>query len=227
MRAEIQCRPGNAAARIWLDPGETITSEGGAMIAMSADLAIETSKAKKQGASGGLWRAIKRLFAGESFFFNHYTAGPKGGELWLAQILPGDMMTLELTGQTLIVQAGSFVAGAPGVDIDTGWQGFKNLLSGESLFWLQLSGQGLLVLSSYGAIYPVHVNGEYIVDTGHIVAFEETLDFTLTKAGKSWIASILGGEGLVCKFQGRGVVWCQSHNAPSFGQTIGPKLKPV
>jgi uncharacterized protein (TIGR00266 family) len=227
MRAEIHCRPGNAAARVALEPNETITTEGGAMIAMSADLAVETSKVKKKGGKGGLWAAIKRLFAGESFFFNHYTAGPKGGELWLAQTLPGDMMTLNMAGQTMIVQAGSFVAGSPGVDIETGWQGFKNLVSGESLFWLSVSGQGLLVLSSYGAIYPVQVNGEYIVDTGHIVAFDETLDFTLSKAGKSWLVSILGGEGIVCRFQGKGVVWCQSHNAPSFGHTIGPRLKPA
>ena len=46
------------------------------------------------------------------------------------------------------------------------------------------------------------VDGEYIVDTGHIVAFNETLNFSLSKAGKSWMSSILGGEGLVCRFQG-------------------------
>jgi uncharacterized protein (AIM24 family) len=72
----------------------------------------------------------------------------------------------------------------------------------------------------------VPVNGEYIVDTGHIVAFDETLNFKLSKAGKSWLSSLLGGEGLVCRFQGQGTVWCQSHNAPSFGKTLGPKLRP-
>jgi uncharacterized protein (TIGR00266 family) len=226
MNTEILCRPGNATARVTLEPGEVITTEGGAMIAMSADLAVQTST-HARGKKGGLLKAAKRLLGGENFFLNHYTAGANGGELWLAQTLPGDMMNLTLTGQTLIVQAGSYVASAAGVAMDVGWQGFKNLLSGESMFWLRISGQGPVVLSSYGAIYPVQVNGQYIVDTGHIVAFEETLKFTLTKAGKSWIASILGGEGLVCKFQGNGVVWCQSHNAPSFGRTIGPRLKAI
>ena len=70
------------------------------------------------------------------------------------------------------------------------------------------------------------VDGEYIVDSGHIVAFEESLDFTITKAGSSWLHSILGGEGLVCKFRGRGRVWMQSHNPSSFGKHLGPKLKP-
>ncbi len=224
MKTEIMCRPGNAATRVTLTPGETITTEGGAMIAMSGDLQIETTTHARGGA-GGLLQAAKRLLGGESFFLNHYTAGPNGGELWLAQTLPGDMMDFVLEGQTLIVQAGSFVASSPGITMDVGWQGFKNFISGESLFWLRISGRGPVVLSSYGAIYPVQIDGEYIVDTGHIVAFEETLNFTLTKAGQSWLGSFLGGEGFVCKFRGRGTVWCQSHNAPSFGHIIGPNLK--
>lgn len=224
MKTEIMCRPGNAATRVTLAPGETITTEGGAMIAMSGDLQIETTTHSRGGA-GGLLQAAKRLLGGESFFLNHYTAGPHGGELWLAQTLPGDMMDFVLEGQTLIVQAGSFVACSPGIAMDVGWQGFKNFISGESLFWLRISGRGPVVLSSYGAIYPVQIDGEYIVDTGHIVAFEETLNFTLTKAGRSWLGSFLGGEGFVCKFHGRGTVWCQSHNAPSFGHIIGPTLK--
>ncbi len=83
-----------------------------------------------------------------------------------------------------------------------------------------------MIVNSFGAIYPVKVNGEYIVDTGHIVAFEESLNFSLTKAGKSWMNSFLGGEGLVCKFRGNGTIWLQSHNTSSFGAILGPKLKP-
>jgi len=225
MKTEILHAPGNAAARIALDPGETVTAEGGAMIAMSADLAVQTTT-QQRGGGGGLLKAAKRLLSGESFFLNHYTAGANGGELWLAATLPGDMMKIALSGETIIVQAGSFVACSDGVAMDMSWQGFKSFLSGESMFWLRISGTGRVVLSSYGAIYPVEVNGEHIVDTGHIVAFDETLKFSLSKAGKSWITSFLGGEGIVCKFQGKGVVWCQSHNAPSFGHTIGPMLKP-
>ena len=89
-----------------------------------------------------------------------------------------------------------------------------------------MTGQGKVILSSFGAIYPIEVNGEHIVDTGHIVAFNETLNFSVTKAGTSWMSSFLGGEGLVTKFQGRGTVWCQSHNAVSFGRSLGPMLKP-
>lgn len=224
MKTEVRYGPGNAAARVMLDPGESFTAEGGAMIAMSGGVAIETTT--HQRGKRGLLKAAKRLFGGESFFLNHFTASAAGGEVWLAQTLPGDMLAHSLDGQTLIVQAGSYVASGTGVSVDVGWQGFKSVFSGENLFWLKLSGRGAIILSSFGAIYPVAVSGEYIVDTGHIVAFDQTLDFSLTKAGKSWLGSILGGEGIVCKFKGQGTVWCQSHNAPSFGRTIGPTLKP-
>lgn len=224
MKVDIQFRPGNSAAKIELAPNEGCTAQAGAMIAMSGNVEVETTTHKKE--SGGLLKAAKRMLAGESFFLNHFTAKGKGGEVWLAPTMSGDMMEYELDNENLIVQSGSYIACEPDVDIDMGWQGFKSFLSGESIFWLNLKGKGKVVLSSFGAIYPVQVNGEYIVDTGHIVAFNETLDFDITKAGKSWLQSILGGEGLVCKFRGKGTVWCQSHNPGSFGHSLSPTLKP-
>jgi uncharacterized protein (TIGR00266 family) len=225
MIVDILHGPGNSAAHIALAPYETCTAEGGAMIAMSDTIDVETTTQQKSG-GGGILKGIKRMLSGESFFINHFTAGSAGGALWLASTLPGDMTVYELNQETLIVQGGSYVASEPGVTIDLGWQGFKSFFAKESIFWLHISGKGKVVLSSFGSIYPIEVRGEHIVDTGHIVAFHESLQFTISKAGKSWLASILGGEGLVAKFHGNGTVWCQSHNASSFGSTIGPMLRP-
>ncbi|MBI2214816.1 MAG: TIGR00266 family protein [Acidobacteria bacterium] len=224
MRLELIHRPGNSAAKVLLGPGESFVAEGGAMIAMSGNVAIKTTTQQKSG--GGLMKGLRRMMAGESFFLNHFSAGSNGGEVWVAATLAGDMLEYDLKGESLIVQGGSFVACEPSVTIDLGWQGMKTLLSGERMFWVHLKGTGKVLLSSFGAIYPVEVAGETIVDTGHIVAFQETLSFTPTKAGKSWMQSILGGEGIVCKFTGRGTVWCQSHNARGFGRLLGPMLKP-
>lgn len=223
MEIDITFRPGNSIAKVSLAPNEQVTAEGGAMVTMSGDMDIKTTTHKK--GKGGLLKAAKRLLSGESFFLNHYTASNEGGEVLLATALPGDMKAIDLDNERLIVQGGSYVASSPDIDIDMGWQGFKSILSGEGIFWLNLSGKGKVVFNSFGAIYPVKVDGEYIVDTGHIVAFNETLSFTITKAGKSWISSFLGGEGLVCKFQGKGTIWCQSHNAASFGSALGPCLR--
>lgn len=224
MDIEIIHGPGNSAAKIRLDAGESCTAEGGAMIAMSGDMEIRTTT--QSGGAGGVMSGLKRTLAGESFFVNHFTAGGGGGELYLAATLSGDMTQYELKNETLVVQGNSFVAAEPGVQVSFGWQGFKTLFAGERTIWVHLSGSGKTIFNSFGAIYPVQVDGAKIVDTGHIVAFQETLNFTVTKAGKSWMSSFLGGEGLVCRFDGRGTVWCQSHNPTSFGRSLGNLLRP-
>lgn len=224
MNIEIIEGPGNPAAVVSLQPNEVCTAEGGSMIAMRGNVSMETttqSKGKKSIKAG-----LKRIFGGESFFLNHYTAGAGGAKVYFSTTLPGDMTVLEMSGTGIIAEAGCFVVKAEAVGLDVGWQGLKSLFAGEGLFWLKLSGRGPIVLSSFGAIFSVDVDGEYVVDTGHIVAFEETLDFNITKAGKSWVSSFLGGEGLVCKFKGKGKLWCQSHHAPAFGRVLGPMLRP-
>lgn len=227
MNIIIEHGPGSAAARIALEAGESITSEGGAMMAMSGNMQIETTTRQKSKNGGGLLSGLKRMFSNESFFLNHFTAGHEGGEVILATTLPGDMYVHQVEpGVGLIVQGGGYVANANDVTIDLSYQGLKSLFSGENFFWLKASGEGELIFNSFGTIYPVDVNGEYTVDTGHVVAFEETLDFKLTKAGKSWMSSFLGGEGIVMNFSGQGRIWCQSHNPHEFGSTLGKMLRP-
>lgn len=225
MQTEIMERPANTVAKLTLSPGEELTAEGGSMIAMTGDLDVETTTHKR--GKGSVGKAVKRLFSGESFFMNHYRCKGNAGTLFLAPSLSGDIMEYELKDKTLVVQGTSFLAHWGNVEMDTSWQGFKNLFSGEGLFWIKMSGQGHALLNSFGTIYPVDVDGEYIVDTGHIVAFEDTLEFKLSKVGHSWLSSILGGEGIVCRFKGKGRIWCQSHNPRSFGMILGPMLRPV
>ena len=225
MKIETILGPGNAAAQVTLENNETLVAEGGAMVAMSNNVSITTTTHQKK--QGGIMSGLKRLLGNESFFLNHFTATSDGAAVTLAPTLSGDMSVLELDNHRIIVQSGSYVACEHSVNMDIGWQGFKSLFAKEGLFWINLSGKGKVLVNSFGAIYPIQVDGEYIVDTGHIVAFDETLDFSLTKAGKSWISSILGGEGLVCRFRGTGTVWCQSHNASAFGRSLGRQLKPI
>jgi uncharacterized protein (TIGR00266 family) len=169
---------------------------------------------------------IKRMVAGESLFLSAFRSPKDGNEVWLAPKLIGDLLIYEMQGQDLIVQATSYLACSSEVGVDVGFQGFKSLFSGESIFWLTLSGYGLALLTSFGGIYEIPVDGDYIVDTGHIVAFEKSLDFKITKPGTSWIGAFLGGEGLVCHFHGKGKVYCQTHNPGAFGSLVGALLPP-
>lgn len=225
MQTVISCRPAASVARITLQAGESFTCEVGAMIAMSPDITVETS-ARSRG-SGGFMSGLKRMLSGENFFLNHFTSRAADQVIILGPGLMGDIVSHRLSGGSLIVQGSSWLASESGIEIDATFQGLgKALFSGESVFWVRCSGSGEVLLSSFGAIYEVQVDGQYVVDTGHIVAFEDTLRFEVGKAASSLLGSFLGGEGLVCKFNGRGKLYCQSHNPPNFGGELGPLLKP-
>ena len=131
MNIEIIHGPGNAAAKITMGAGERCTAESGAMIAMSGDMGITTTTHKR--GKGSIMKSVKRLLSGESFFLNHFQASDKGGELYLATTLSGDMMQYNLDNENLIVQGGSYVSCEEGIEIDLGWEGFKSFLSGESI----------------------------------------------------------------------------------------------
>ncbi len=224
MNIDIQYRPGSAVAKIQIADSESVMAEGGAMIAVSPNINVETSMFRKE--QGGLISAAKRLLTGENIFLNKYTSSGGNGEVWLAPNLPGDLETRTLDNETIYVQGGSYLASSGDIKLDLSFQGAKSFFSGENLFWVKLSGTGQVIFNSYGMIYPIEVDGSHIVDTGHIVAFTDGLNFRITKAGSSWMSSFLGGEGLVCKFEGKGTVWFQSHNPSSFGGIIGPMLRP-
>ena len=76
-----------------------MVTEAGSMIAMSGNIELETSTHQK--GKGGILSGIKRMFAGESFFLNHYKTKSEPGEVWLAPTLPGDMKYIKLMGKRL------------------------------------------------------------------------------------------------------------------------------
>ena len=223
MKFEIQFRPANTAVKINLNDNESITTEAGCMIAKSSNISVETTTYKK--GKGSFLKSIKRIFAGENFFLNHWQSSGEG-ELWISPGLSGDIVAHELKGEKIIVQSESFLASEEGIEMDTGWQGLKSLFAGEGLFWLKMEGSGTVLFNAFGEIYHRDIDGEYVVDSGHIVAFEESLNFTVSKVGGSWIKSFFSGEGFVTRFNGKGRVWMQSHNPGNLGGLLTPFLRP-
>ncbi len=219
MKHEIQYRPSYALGLISLEAGEKIQAEAGAMVSMSDSIKMESS------IRGGVMSGLKRsLLGGESFFINTFTA-EQPGEVTIAPALPGDIVALELQNQTLLVQSGSFLAATPDINIDTKWGGGKTFFSREGLFLLKCTGAGTLFLSSYGAIHLVDLEPgqRHVVDTGHMVAFDETVKYEVGRAG-GWKTTLVGGEGLVCKLTGPGRFYLQTRNPDSFISWLAPKL---
>jgi uncharacterized protein (TIGR00266 family) len=226
MEFNIQHRPSYAVAEVKLNQGESIVSEGGAMVTMSGDISIETSTMSRGGGGAALLKGLKRLLTGESFFLNKFTSSSsEGGSVSLAPTLVGDVEQISLSSTPVLVQSSSFLAASPNVDMDTQFSGMKGLFSGEGLFWIKMTGPGDLLVSSFGAIFHKDIDGTFICDTGHIAAFEESLTFKVKKVG-GWKATILSGEGLVTEFTGKGRLWMQTHNAPDFGRLVGRMLPP-
>ncbi len=143
----------------------------------------------------------------------------------LAPTLPGDVFTTELSGETYLVQSGSFLASSEGVVTDTKWSGARTFFGGEGLIMLRCSGAGTLILSSYGAIHELSLAaGEtYTVDTGHLVAFSEKVGFKVRPIG-GLKATVLGGEGLVVDLTGPGRVLLQTRSEGAFLNWLLPKI---
>ena len=219
MQTEVLYSPAYAAAKLTLAQGETVRAESGAMLAMSAGITLETST------QGGVLKGLKRsVLGGESFFMNTFTAQQDGAELFVAPSLPGDMVAWPLN-QTLYVQSGSFVACSGTIQVDTNWGGAKTFFSREGLFMLRISGQGELVLSSYGAIHAVDLQpGQtFTVDTGHMVAWTEGVQYAVRKVG-NWKSTFFSGEGLVVDLTGPGRVYLQTRSQDAFLSWLIPQL---
>ncbi len=219
MHTEIVHGPAYAAARLTLSAGESVRAEAGAMLAMSNGLAMQTST------QGGVMKGLRRaVLGGESFFMNTFTAQRDGAQLYVAPPLPGDVVAWPVRGN-LFVQSGSFLASSAGVDVDTHWGGAKTFFSREGLFVLRVSGQGDVVLSSYGAIHSVDLApGEvFTVDTGHMVAWTEGVGYAVRKVG-SWKSTFFSGEGFVCDLTGPGRIYLQTRSQDAFLGWLIPKL---
>ncbi len=223
MKSKVEFSPSYSLLTIELEAGESIKAETGAMVAQ-AGVGMKTGMG-----GGGLFGGLRRMVAGDSFFLNTFTGEGYGGWVSLAPPSPGDLGSFDLEpGRNLFIQGSSFLACTENVETDAKFQGFRGLFSGESLFFIRAyteRGMGTVYYNSYGAIkrVPVTPDRELVVDTGHLVAFSDDVEYSIGKVGG--IGSLIaGGEGLVMKFRGNGEVWVQTRNLASLADKIMPFL---
>ena len=215
---EILHQPAFALAVVRLGAEQSILAEAGAMVSMSANVELQSQM------KGGLMGALKRAVGGESAFVSTFTARGGPGEVTLAPGSPGDIAGVEMSNQHFFVQSSSYLAGDSGLVVDTKWGGAKSFFGGEGLFVMQVSGTGLLLVSSFGAIHRKRLAaGErYVVDTGHLVAWEGTTNYTLRKAAAGFLRSMVSGEGVVAEFTGPGELLIQTRNLAAFAGLMKP-----
>lgn len=231
MQSAIEFGPSYAMATVDLAPGEAVTVEAGSMVGMSSGMQIKTHiGGSRSGFFGALLNfllaLVRKFLGGETLFVNTYSP-PAGqsGRVLMAPALSGDIVHYRLDGaRTLMVQGSSYLASTGDVVVKTKFGGFKSLFSGEGAFWLRCGGTGDLWVNCYGAMHEIDVNGVYIVDTGHVVAFDDTIDYKIKGAG-SLKSTLMSGEGLTMHFRGQGKLFIQSRNLGGTIHWITPRLR--
>ncbi len=207
MKYDIRYKPAFAAVFVTLQPGESLMSEPGAMASMDGALTVTTQLA------GDLVFALLRKFlGGESLFINRFSNSDRSPhEVVLTQPNIGDIAVIPLEDSSICVQPGAYIAHIGDVKIGVQWAGFSSWLAREGLFKLKLSGKGRVFLGTYGGFTKTHIDGSFIVDSGHLVAYDPSISMNIQLAG-GLIGSVTSGEGLVNRLTGSGDIYLQSRS---------------
>lgn len=219
MKAEVYGSPSFGHVHVLLESGEQILSEAGAMASMDTGLTLNAVPV------GGLMVSLIRKFlGGETLFVNRFTNSSQTAQkVVLSPNTPGDVTRLSINNETVYFQRGAFLACTPGIKVGVSFAGLRSFLAREGLFRLKVSGQGEVFLSAFGAIESREVDGEYIVDSGHLVSYPANIKLKLRMAG-GLFSSVAGGEGLVAVMEGKGKILIQTRTLHGFAGWLNPKL---
>jgi uncharacterized protein (AIM24 family) len=219
-----------------LDEGQRVYCEAGKFLWKTVNVSMETRLGKGDAADqappapgmGGLLNKAmktgldmgKRHLAGESLAFQHFTATGGSGLVSFAGVLPGHMRVFELDGtQGWYAEKDAFVAAESTVNFDIEFQGSKvGRKGGEGFVLEKFTGVGTFVIAGAGnfiELNPAKYGGKIQVDTGCVVAFQDSITYGIEKIGglnaQTLVAGMFGGEGLnLATLEGDGTVILQS-----------------
>ena len=213
LNVDILGNPDFGHVKFLLDSGDSVFVESGAMSTMDDNISVEIKML------GGIFPALgRKLFTGESLLVGRYQSKAPGQRLSVSPSVPGQVMHRKMTGDRFILTPGCFMACTDGIKLSTIFGGLKAIFSGEGMFFIDVQGSGDLWYNAYGAVVERDLNGgELIVDTGHVVAWEPSVSWSIQGMG-NLMSTVFSGEGLVMKFSGTGKVWLQSR---SIGGLVG------
>jgi uncharacterized protein (TIGR00266 family) len=211
--------------RIRLKPGQELYAEAGKMVYKQPQVAWET---RMSGETLGekLLGALKRKLMGESLFLTYFRASIPG-EVGFAGSYPGRVQAFDLKpGQNIFVQRDAFVVAEASVQLNIAM--VKRLgagfFGGEGFILEQLTGPGTVFIHAGGDFVEFTLGaGESLqIDTGCIVAFDETVDYDIQLAGGIRTA-LFGGEGLfLATLTGPGRVIVQSLTLQKMRRELAP-----
>ena len=211
---------------LYLEDGERITGEAGALTYMTPNIDVKTRTREKS-----LFGTLKTsLLGGQSLFVTDFTSRGGPGQIALGAAPIGDIKKFGVNpNQGWIIERSSYLASSNQVNLDIRWEGFSRGLFGQGLFMVRTSGSGDLFINTFGAIdeHKLGPGEQLVVDNFHLVAFSDTCEYEVRKFG-DWKETILSGEGLVTHINGPGTVYIQTKNLREFVNwlwvLIGPRV---
>ena len=204
----------------YVDQGEVLITEKGAMSWMSPNMQMET-------VGGGVGKAFGRMFSGESMFQNRYSSMSGNGMIAFASSFPGQIKAFQIgPGRDMIVQKSGFLASEAGVQLSVFFQ--KKLgagfFGGEGFIMQRLSGNGTAFVEFDGHIveYDLAPGQQIIIDTGHLAAMEASCNLEIQSV-KGIKNKLLGGEGFFnTVITGPGRVYLQSMPINNVADSLRP-----
>jgi TIGR00266 family protein len=192
-----------------LEKGEIMITERGSMAWMTDRIKMETST------NGGFMKGLGRMFSGESFFLNNYTAEEDGQFITFGSSFPGRILDFKIEeGKTIIAQKSSMLAMEKSVELSTHFKKKvgAGLFGGEGFILQKFTGNGHVFLEIDGDVveYDLKAGERLIIDQGYLAAMEDTVSFDITSV-KGAKNVLFGGEGLFLgTLTGPGKVWIQT-----------------
>lgn len=219
MKSTIKGGAAFAYVEVELEPGETLVAESDAMSSMSADIDV-TPKL-----NGGFFVGLMRKYLGsESLFINHYSnPASSSRNVTIVQATPGEIRKVDLNDESLFLTPGAFLACTPEIKFGLKWAGLVSFIAREGLFRYEVKGTGSFWYGAYGALIEQQIDGETIVDTSHLVAYEPSLKLKLQLAS-GLFSSFFSGEGLVTRVEGTGKMVIQTRSPTGLVSWLNPKL---
>src|SRR5689334_8821864 len=212
-------------ARVRLKPGQEVYAEAGKMVYKTANVQWDT---RMSGATLGdkLMGALRRTVTGESLFLTYFRADG-AGEVGFAGNYPGRIQVFELTpGRSVLCQRDAFLFAQPSVQFQVAL--VKKLgagfFGGEGFILEKFTGPGTVFIHAGGDMVEFDLaSGQTLqVDTGCIVALDESVDYDIQYVGGIKTA-IFGGEGLfLATLTGPGRVVIQSMTLQKLRRELAP-----
>lgn len=202
-----------------LPPGGEVITESGAMASMNDGIEMKTKL------NGGFLNGLIMKFLGkESLFINRFF-NPTNDlrTVILTKSTPGQICVATLGDEPLYIQPGSFIAATKTVRFGLRWAGFASWIGGEGLFRIKIQGPGTVWYGAYGAVVEKEINGEYLVDTGHLLSYPKDIKLKFQLAGGVF-SSFFGGEGFLLRLEGKGKVLLQTRSLGGLAGWLNPRF---